>query len=166
MSIQPNHIYLSPALLSTLAQNGVVPETYGPAYGGESAGLDLYYTGNHPLYINDSSALPLDRVLIPTGLHIALPKDRVALIQERSSITKTPLKLRAGVIDAGYTGEIFANCVNVSRGTWIIQPNEKLPFQLLVVPVFNQYNPIVDETTWNEFVKDAARREGALGSSD
>jgi dUTPase len=148
----------------TLGQNGVSIETYGPAYGGESAGLDLYYTGTMALHI--SPAVHMDRVLIPTGLHIALPTNRVALIQERSSITKTPLKLRAGVIDAGYTGEIFVNCINLGEHDLVIPAESKLPFQLIVVPVFNQYNPIVDETTWNEFVKDSARRNGALGSSD
>ena len=44
-----------------------------------------------------------------TGIAIQLPKDHVALIFPRSSISKTGLILSnsVGVIDAGYTGEIM-----------------------------------------------------------
>ena len=44
-------------------------------------------------------------------------------------ITKTPLKVRAGVIDRGYTGEIFVNAVNVSQNEFTLQQHQKLPFQ-------------------------------------
>jgi dUTPase len=178
----PTSILISPALAATLDKNGISPENYSPAYGGESAGLDLFYTGTEPIVVKpsgiqawtdfdnilDTSCLEVGRLhklLIPTGLHVALPVDRVALIQERSSVSKTPLKLRAGVIDAGYTGEIFCNCVNVSARDFVIQPHEKLPFQLLILPVFNKFQPIPAED-WDAYVKDAARRNGALGSSD
>lgn len=159
----PTPIFISSNLEYTLRENGLSPEDYLPAYGGESAGLDLYYVGDQPFHIPPSKLG--HKILIPTGLHVALPKTRVVLLQERSSISKTPLKLRAGVIDAGYTGEIFCNCINISDSAWNINPHEKLPFQLLVLPVFNEFNPLSSDE-WAEVQSRSLRGTAMLGSSD
>lgn len=163
----PTPIFISSNLEYTLAQNGISPQDYLPAYGGESAALDLYCTSEHPITIRHGMS-----ALIPTGLHISLPVNRVALLQERGSISKTFLRLRAGVIDAGYTGEIFCSCFNYTNsptnpyyGETIIEPNQKLPFQLLVVPVFNEFKPL-SLNEWTEVQSKSARGTGALGSSD
>lgn len=159
-----NHIMINDALRATLKANGIAPEDYTPSYGGESAALDLYYTGTEPYFLFKS--LMDAKVLIPTGLHIALPTDKVALIRERGSIVKTKMISRAGVIDAGYTDEIFVNLVHLGGRKGIeIPPQSKLPVQLLVVPVFNTFRQ-VDPDEWEYLTSTARRREGQVGSSD
>lgn len=166
-------IFITPQLRETLIHNNIDPTTYGPAYSGESACLDLYYA---PAYYDSELADSIfigsnnkdyragQSKLIPTGLHIALPKDRVALVLERGSITKTQLKARAGVIDAGYTGEIFINCVCLD-GIHQILPRTKLPFQLLITTTFNQFQQLTPEE-WEAYTVSSGRKDGSVGSSD
>lgn len=162
-----NTIYINPTLKAVLELNGIDPSNYGPAYGGESAGLDLYYANlDEDLFIYpNATTFTAKPILIPTGVHIALPRDRVALVLERGSVSKTDLKVRAGVIDAGYSGEIFINCINAGSEKHRIVTGSKLPFQLLVVPVFNIYQ-LCDEETFKRLVETNKRGSGALGSSD
>jgi len=140
-------------------------EKYGPAYEGESAGLDLYNCGDNIILKPVQDFEYSDRVLIKTGLHIIVPEGYVALIQERGSITKSPLKVRAGVIDHGYTGEIFVNAVNVSKKEFLIERHQKLPFQIVVVKCDNHFNEI-DEVEYLNLTKSSARKDGKVGSSD
>lgn len=55
--------------------------------------------------------LPGDVKLVKTGVHIAFPEGWCAKLHDRSGMSKE-LHVRAGVIDAGYTGEI---CVRMER---------------------------------------------------
>jgi len=153
-------IYLNEELSKTLIVNGV--QTYGAAYNGESAAIDLYYAGGEPLYVPPAHE---KNVLVPTGLHINLPSDWVGLIRGRGSITKTPLIVRAGVIDPGYTGQIFVATMNTSSDSYTIQPRAKLPFQMVVVPFRNDFN-IVSKSIFDGGVAEAKRRTGKIGSSD
>ena len=174
-------IYLNQNLKNTLQTNDIKFKDYMPAYGGESVGLDLFYTGTeklivlpvitytpnmHPEAILFEENKARTKTLIPTGLHIALPKGYGAFIMERGSITKTPLKVRAGVIDPGYTGEIFVNIVNLSQEKWIVEPQSKTPFQLVVMPVETMYQILDTEADYLEATQAAKRKEGMVGSSD
>ena len=98
-------------------------------------------------------------------MRIIVPEGYVALIQERGSITKTPLKVRAGVIDRGYTGEIFVNAVNVSQNEFTLQQHQKLPFQLVVVKCDNHFQEIKEEEYLN-LTSSHLRKDGIVGSSD
>lgn len=138
------------------------PKDYQPAYG-ESAGLDLYYTGDTKLYIPPGySEKP---VLIPTGIKIFLEEGTVATIQERGSIVKTPLKVRAGIIDRGFSGEIFINCINISQNHFILEPGQKLPFQLVVLRCESNYR-LISENELNELHLNSKRKDNQIGSSD
>lgn len=166
------NICLTEKLVKALTLNDVDIKDYLPAYGGESAGLDLYNTGE-TISIVQSSYSPAtrnyyasnDKVLIPTGLKIEVPKGYVALIQERGSIVKTPLKVRAGVIDPGYTGEIFVNCVNTGHQVYNIHANQKLPFQIIVIKCDNHFN-VVSEDEYLNLTNESRRLGGKVGSSD
>ena len=158
----PTPILITEKLLATLEANNIDPYNYQPAYDGESAALDLYYVGDTQLMIHPGNAD--GKLLIPTGLHIALPPDRVALLRERGSVIKTDLVLRAGVIDCGYTAEIFVNLVALNKMT-IIKPHQKLPVQLLVVPVFNKFEHIHPDD-WEQVIASSSRQSGKIGSSD
>ena len=94
-----------------------------------------------------------------------MPAGWVALIQERGSITKTPLKVRAGVIDPSYTGEVFVNCVNLSTKPWEIPQASKLPFQLVIVRASTNFKHVSPEE-YSELTQSSTRKHGMIGSSD
>ena len=148
-------------LSKTLESNNV--KDYVPAYEGESAGLDLYNSGE------DTTIMPslsnIKGAMISTGLHVFTPKGYVTLIKERGSITKTPLKYRAGVVDEGYTGEIFVNLVNISNEEYTIKKGQKLPVQIIVVKCDNQYSEI-DKEEYLNLSQLSQRKSGKVGSSD
>tara|TARA_B100000035_G_scaffold303625_1_gene302404 strand:+ start:1530 stop:2003 length:474 start_codon:yes stop_codon:yes gene_type:complete len=154
-------IYCKETLKKVLKSNNI--SNYVPAYNGESAGLDLYNSGD------DVSIMPSlnnkKGSMVSTGLHVFTPPGYVTLIKERGSITKTPLKYRAGVIDVGYTGEIFVNLVNVSNEEYNIKHGEKLPVQIIVVKCDNEYSEI-DEEEYLNLSKLSTRKKGKIGSSD
>jgi len=157
------NFYCDHNLKNTLLVNEV--ESYAPAYSGESAGLDLYNSGPSVTIKSVKDFTYQNKVLIPTGLRIIVPEGYVALIQERGSITKTPLKVRAGVIDRGYTGEIFVNAVNVSQNEYTLQQHQKLPFQLVVVKCDNHFQEIKKQEYLN-LTSENLRKDGIVGSSD
>lgn len=167
-------ICVSKDLKNVLASHNIDVKDYTPAYNGESAGLDLYNCGDNysitptsyrNVTIDDQYNKKKFKVLIPTGIKLSVPKGYVALIQERGSITKTPLKVRAGVIDSGYTGEVFVNCINTGAKEHMLKFGEKLPFQIVVVKCDNQFD-LVSEEEYLEVTGDAQRKEGSVGSSD
>jgi deoxyuridine 5'-triphosphate nucleotidohydrolase len=155
------NIYCNKELEKTLFNNDV--NEYAPAYNSESAGLDLYNASD------DVVIMPQDfgyrGELIKTGLHVLVPKGYVAIVKERGSITKTPLKCRAGVVDSGYTGEIFVNLVNISNQEFTIKKDGKLPVQLVVVKCDNEFD-VIDEEEYLKLSLSSSRKAGKIGSSD
>ncbi len=152
----------------------VSPSDYQPAYGGTSVGLDLYCASKTTIVVPPLFRKPYEgedtffdirnyKVLIPTGVKIRLPPNTQGLILERGSITKTPLKVRAGVIDPGYTAEIFINCINLSDVQVNIKPGEKTPFQLVCTPTLAMR--LTSENDYQAKTKDSIRGEACLGST-
>ncbi len=159
------NICLTENLRFALKVNNIDVKDYVPAYNGESAGLDLFNAGDKVTILPQSVLLKNNKALIGTGLKMQVPKGYVALIQERGSITKTPLKVRAGVIDSGYTGEVFVNLVNVGSEEFILDSNVKLPVQVIVVKCDNQFS-IVGEDEYLNITESSQRKSGKIGSSD
>lgn len=157
------NIFCDQTLLKVLKDNN--DEDYCPAYNGESAGLDLYNAGDEITIPSISESESIPRTLIPTGLFIDVPLGYVALIQERGSITKTSLKVRAGVIDPGYTGEIFVNLVNLSNESKKINQGSKLPVQIVVVKCDNKFK-VIEEEEYLRLTNEKLRKCGKVGSSD
>ena len=157
------NFYCNHDLKNTLQANEV--ESYAPAYGGESAGLDLYNSGPSVTIKSVSDFSYQNKILIPTGLRIIVPEGYVALIQERGSITKTPLKVRAGVIDSGYTGEVFVNLINTGSEEYTLDSNIKLPVQVVVVKCDNEF-VVVNEDEYLDITLSSKRKSGKVGSSD
>jgi len=170
-----------------LNEHGIQPEEYKPAYGGESVGLDLYYTGREDFGIQGAKAFVTltdeeiaelkkeededtsdgglyvreVKALIPTGVKIALPPGYVCFVKDRGSISKTDFVRRAGVIDPGYTGEIFVNM----WGAGILKHGDKLPVQLVVVKAETNFTHISNED-YDILTGDSERGEGKTGSTD
>jgi len=95
------------------------------------AGLDLY-SAEGPI-----AFLPGARNLISTGIRVRLPKGTVGLVCPRSGLAHAnglTVLNAPGIVDQGYTGEIFVNLVNLSQHYQTIEYGERIA-QLLVVPI-------------------------------
>ena len=150
-----------------LHMHGLDAESYTPAYQGESAGLDLYNAGPEIKVLgrNKWVAFGEEPTLVPTGIKVALPPSTVGLIKGRGSIVKTGLFIRAGVIDPGYTGEVFVNFVNLGDNDLVFPVGCKLPAQLVVLPCFTNFD-VVSSIEYLKMTQGASRKTGELGSSD
>lgn len=90
----------------------------------QSAGMDLRANLEAPITLK-----PLERTLVPTGLHIALPQGFEAQVRPRSglAIKKGVTVLNTpGTIDADYRGEIKVILVNLSNEDFIIEDGERI----------------------------------------
>ena len=108
----------------------------------QSAGMDLRANIDEPIVLH-----PLERRLIPTGLHIALPVGYEAQIRPRSGLALkhgiTVLN-SPGTIDADYRGELMTLLVNLSQEDFVINPGERIA--QMVVAKHEQIDfEIVDE---------------------
>ena len=120
----------------------------------QSAGMDLRANIDAPILIK-----PLDRKLIPTGLHIALPEGYEAQIRPRSglaikkgiTVMNTP-----GTIDPDYTGDVGVILVNISNEDFVVQPGDRIA--QMVINKFEQAKfEVVEELDETE------RGEGGYG---
>ena len=96
-----------------------------PAYATpQSAGMDLRANIEEPIIIK-----PLERKLIGTGLHIALPEGYEAQIRPRSGLALkhgiTVLN-SPGTVDADYRGEIMVLLVNLSDKDFVVNDGERI----------------------------------------
>ncbi len=101
-----------------------------PAYATEqSAGMDLRANIDGPIVLH-----PLERRLIPTGLHIALPEGYEAQVRPRSGLALkhgiTVLNA-PGTIDADYRGEVGVVLINLSGEDFVVADGERIA-QLVV----------------------------------
>ena len=89
-----------------------------------SAGMDLRANID-----KDITLLPMQRQLVPTGLHIALPEGYEAQIRPRSglalkhgiTVLNTP-----GTVDADYRGEIMVLLINFSNEPFVVKDGERI----------------------------------------
>ncbi|EFI53690.1 dUTP diphosphatase [Afipia sp. 1NLS2] len=130
-----------------------------PAYQTEhAAGLDLLAAvpEDKPIQL-----APGDRVLVPTGLAIALPAGYEAQVRPRSGLAiKHGLTVlnSPGTIDADYRGEIGVPLINHGRGTFTIRRGERIA-QMVVAPVVQVAFESVGE------LPPSARGAGGFGST-
>lgn len=128
-----------------------------PSYATEgSAGVDLKANIDEPITL-----APLQRVVVPTGLRIALPKGTEAQVRPRSglaakhgiTVLNTP-----GTIDADYRGEVGVILINLSDKDFVINPGERIAQMVLA-----RY----ERFEWEEVeqLDSTSRGEGGLGST-
>lgn len=128
-----------------------------PSYATEgSAGVDLKANIDDPITL-----APLQRVVVPTGLRIALPKGTEAQVRPRSglaakhgiTVLNTP-----GTIDADYRGEVGVILINLSDKDFVINPGERIAQMVLA-----RY----ERFEWEEVeqLDNTSRGEGGLGST-
>jgi len=115
--------------IKLLSPKAVLPQYATPG----AAAMDLTACLDEPVVI-----APGQRVLLPTGIAIALPSpDYVALIFVRSSMgAKHGIALSngVGVIDSDYRGEIKVGLTNLSDAPYTVQPGDRVA-QMAILPV-------------------------------
>lgn len=120
----------------------------------QSAGMDLRANLEEPVVLH-----PMERRLIPTGLHIALPEGYEAQVRPRSGLAlKHGLTVlnAPGTIDADYRGEIGVVLINLSQEDFTINDGERIA-QLLVA----RYEQV--EFSLVETLDETERGEGGYG---
>ena len=126
-----------------------------PAYATpQSAGMDLRANIDEPITLH-----PMERRLIPTGLHIALPAGFEAQVRPRSglalkhviTVLNTP-----GTIDADYRGEVMVLLVNFSTEDFVINDGERIAQMVIARHEQGEFE-VVDELDSTE------RGEGGYG---
>ena len=128
-----------------------------PAYESLSAaGMDLRAFITAPITL-----APMQRKVIPTGLHIALPPGMEAQIRPRSGLAAkygVSVLNAPGTIDADYRGDIGVILVNLSEEDFIIENGDRIAQMVLA-----RYERVVWEPS--EVLEDSQRGSGGFGST-
>lgn len=129
------------------------PQAKLPEYAhANDAGMDLFC-------LEKISLAPGARQAVSTGIQMAIPEGYVGLIWDKSSVPfNYGVKTMAGVIDAGYRGEIKIMLINLSAETVSIEAGQKIA-QMLIQPVIQAQIIETDDLT------ETARGTGAFGST-
>lgn len=118
-------------------------------------GFDLYTLED--TLIPSNVELPID---VPTGVKVKLPKNTWALIINRSSTPrKKGIEVVPGIIDTGYTGELYACCFNRTGEDILVKAGTRLA-QFLILPSVVPQIKEVDKLPKTE------RGETGFGSTD
>lgn len=121
-----------------------------------SAGMDMRANLNESIIIQ-----PLQRVMVPTGVHIQLPDGFEAQIRPRSGLAAKHgigIVNSPGTIDADYRGEIKIILVNLSNEPFTLNPGERVA-QMVIA----RY----EKAVWKECdsLEESERGEGGFGST-
>ena len=128
-----------------------------PSYAtAQSAGMDLKANLKEPVVLQ-----LLQRMLVPTGLYIALPEGYEAQVRPRSglaikhgiTVLNTP-----GTVDADYRGEVCVILVNLSQEPFEIVPGERIA-QMVIARH--------EQVEWEEveILNETLRGAGGFGST-
>ncbi len=112
-----------------------------------AAGMDLYVKLD-----SDVILVPGERVLVPTGIAIALPEGYEAQVRPRSGLAVkygVTLLNTPGTIDADYRGEISVILINHGSENFIIKDGERVA-QMIIAPVSRCQLQLVDTLSETE----------------
>ena len=115
-----------------------------------SAGMDLRANLEEPVLLK-----PMERKLIPTGLHIALPVGYEAQVRPRSGLAlkKGITVLNSpGTIDADYRGEVGVLLINLSQEDFVVNDGERIAQMVIARHEQGSFMPVdvLDETERGE----------------
>ena len=120
----------------------------------QSAGMDLRANLDAPVTLR-----PMERRLIPTGLHIALPVGYEAQVRPRSGLAlkKGITVLNSpGTIDADYRGEIGVLLINLSAEDFVVNDGERIAQMVIARHEQGELIPV-------EVLDETERGEGGYG---
>ena len=128
------------------------PEAKLPVYGHPGdAGLDLFS-------VVDRVLGPGEVFAVPTGIQVAIPPGFVGLVWDKSGLSLKGVHRLAGVVDAGYRGEVQVVLINLGRGPFTIAKGMKVA-QMIIQPVSSV--AVVE----SESLDGTPRGEGGFGST-
>jgi dUTP pyrophosphatase len=134
-----------------LRPEAALPSAHHPG----DAGLDLRAA-------IDVVVEPGERVMIPTGVAVAIPDGHAGLVLPRSGLAAQhglTMANAPGLIDAGYRGEVICAAVNLDRDEPVeVHVGDRIA-QLVVVAL-----PDV-QPTWADELPGSARGAGGFGST-
>ena len=117
----------------------------------KAAGLDIYS-------IEDVAIEPKQRVLVRTGLAVAIPEGYYGRVAPRSGLATQGIDVLAGVIDADYRGEIGCLLYNTGDETIHLPAQSKI-CQLIIEKI------ITPTAVWADEISDTDRGSGGFGST-
>ena len=120
----------------------------------QSAGMDLRANLEEPVTLR-----PMERRLIPTGLHIALPVGYEAQVRPRSGLAlkKGITVLNSpGTIDADYRGEVGVLLINLSQEDFVVNDGERIAQMVIARHEQGEFDPV-------EVLDETERGEGGYG---
>jgi len=124
------------------------------AHPGEDLGYDLY--------ASESITLPAKgNAIVPTGVAIECSsngKPMGCLLRDRSSLASKRLVILAGVIDAGYRGEIKVVMENLGEQAYTVHAGDKIA-NMIPHPVLTEAVEVVAD------LAESTRKAGGFGSS-
>ena len=125
------------------------------AHDGDS-GMDLRANLDHPISLE-----PNKRVLVPTGIHMQIPRGYEGQVRGRSGLAlKNGVTVLQGVgtVDSGYIGDIGVVLINHGEETFQINNGDKIA-QLVICPIKNVIIAEVDN------LDNTARGQKGYGST-
>lgn len=128
-----------------------------PYYATEgAAAMDLHACIDEPMTIP-----PGGRILVPTGLAVAIPEGYVGIVAVRSSMgikNGVTLSNGIGVIDSDYRGPLGVGLMNTAAAPYEVRPGDRIA-QLMVLPVVRPTLEVVEE------LPETVRGQGGIGST-
>ena len=131
------------------------------------AAIDLRASGNWIIDLDSNKRelireyydiMPSERILIKTGIKVAIPQGHYGHIKDRSGLAfKHGLHVLAGVIDENYRDEIGVVLVNLGKNNYKLTKNERIA-QMIIKKYEKVGIAYVDEL-------DKTIRDGGFGSS-
>lgn len=124
----------------------------------EDAGWDLYAT-------KDIVVIKPEVIKIPTGIAVSIPRGYVGLIWDRSGMGSKGFKVHGGVVDSGYTGEIFVCLSRIALPTYPQHPITEINKGDKIAQLVIQEVPL--HVTWEEVseLEETDRGDKGFGSS-
>lgn len=121
-----------------------------------SAGVDLRANLEEPIEVD-----PLDKIIVPTGLFLAIPEGFEAQIRPRSGLAfKHGITVlnSPGTIDADYRGEVKIILINLSKEVFTIHDGERIA-QMVIASH--------EQARWEEVdrLEETERGSGGFGST-
>lgn len=133
--------------IQRLSTHAILPTIAHP---GEDIGYDLY--ASEDVTIPAQAMLP-----VPTGIAIEFVPKAGGVVKTRSSMAKKRLMCNAGVIDAGYRGEVLVIMENLGDADYEVRRGDKIA-QLLE-------HPFMAEEVVEEQLTETTRGAKGFGSS-
>ncbi|UWI83240.1 dUTP diphosphatase [Wolbachia endosymbiont of Howardula sp.] len=125
----------------------------------QSAGMDISAAVDTSITI-----MPFERLLVPTGIIIAIPQGYEGQIRPRSGLALRygiTILNAPGTIDSDYRGEIKICLINLSQQPYKIKRGDRIA-QLIITAIHRiVWNTWIDDLLINK----TSRNEGGFGSS-